>query len=96
MCVFVSMCVKALSGRIYSEDWRTAGGVSSLMLETLTFCLQETAAHSHRLVTGLLFSFSWQLNTNNSMDDGPGFIVCARGGVQDTTGVINDHALCLA
>lgn len=30
------------------------------------------------------------------MDDGLGFIVCAQGGVQDMTGVINDHALCLA
>lgn len=49
-----------------------------------------------RLVTGLLFSFSWQLNTNNSMDDVLGFIVCAQGGVQDMTGVINDHALRLA
>ncbi len=29
------------------------------------------------------------------MDDGLGFIVCAQGGVQDMTGVINDHAWCL-
>lgn len=85
-----------MSGQIYSEDWRTAGSVSSLMVKTLTFCLQETAVLLQRLVTGLLFSFSWQLNTNNSMDDGLGFIVCAQGGVQDMTGVINDHALCLA
>lgn len=47
---------------------------------------------SQRLVTGLLYSFSWQLNTNNSVDDGLGFIVFAQGGVQDMTGVINDHA----
>lgn len=71
------MCVQALSGQIYAEDWRTAGGVSSLMVETLTFCLKETAVLLRCLVTELLFSFSWQLNTNNSMDDGLGFIVCA-------------------
>lgn len=49
-----------------------------------------------RFVTGLLFSFSWQLNTNNSMDDVLGFIVYTQGGLQNMTGVINDHALCLA
>lgn len=59
-------------------------------------CLQETAVLLQRLVTGLLFSFSWQLNTNNSMDDVLGFIVCAQGGAQDMTGVINDRALCLS
>lgn len=58
--------------------------------------LQETAVFVQRHVTGLLFSFSWQLNTNNSMDDVLGFSVCAQGGVQDVTGVINDHALRLA
>lgn len=30
------------------------------------------------------------------MDDGLGFIVCAQGGVQDMTGVINDRAWSLA
>lgn len=44
----------------------------------------------------LYFPFSWQLNTNNRMDDGLGFIACARGGAQAVTGVINDHVLCLA
>lgn len=84
-----------LSEEVYSEDLR-GGSVSSLMFKTLTFCLQDTAVLLQRLVTGLLFSFSWQLNTNNSMDDVLGVIVCAQGGVQDMTGVINDRALCLA
>lgn len=30
------------------------------------------------------------------MDDVLGSIVCAQGGVQDMTSVINDHTLCLA
>lgn len=84
--------MQTLSEQIYSED----SNISSLTAKTLAFCLQDTAALSQRLVTGLLFSFSWQLNTNNSMDDGLGFIVCAQGGMQDMTGVINDHAWCLA
>lgn len=59
-------------------------------------CLQDTNVFLQCLLTGLLFSFSWQLNTNNSMDDVLGSIVCAQGGVQDMTSVINDHTLCLA
>lgn len=59
-------------------------------------CVQDTAAFLQCHVTGLLFSSSWQLNTNNGLADVLGFIVCAQGGVQDMTGVINDHALCLA
>lgn len=87
------MCVKTLSGQIYSEGWRMATFPLKTRLSRLLTGYSRVLA---RLVTGLLFSLSWQLNTNNSMDDVLGFIVCAQGGVQDMTGVINDHALCLA
>lgn len=70
--------------------------VSSLKLKNLTFSYRIQTCFLQRLVPGLLFSFSWQLNTNNSTADELGFAVFAQGGVQDMTGVINDRALCLA
>lgn len=57
--------------------------------------------HSHIRVlatpcnTTFIFLFL-AVKQNNSVDDVLGFIVCAQGGVRDMTGVINDHALCLA